>query len=152
MRILERLKIKPFAVERVTWSDIQRLESKLKSELPELYVEFLLTFNGGIPKLNTFCSGNRSYIVNNFFYLNIGDHRVPDELSTEEVLWNYNNLCSALPTRYFPFARDPGDDLFCLDLDHSRESPVLYWPHESSEPTFIHLTNDFETFLDHLGA
>lgn len=151
MERFKKLKLKTFDVPSITLVDIKNLEGNRDVKLPELYEDFLLYYNGGIPTLNTFWFHDEPFIVNNFFFLESSTKPVRDEyLLTEGLLWNSDNYLSIMPKNFLPFARDPGDNIYCLDTHFGKASPVFFWSHDSPDEDLIRLTESFDGFIHHL--
>jgi hypothetical protein len=149
MRQINELKISNSQNLSVNKEMILWLESIIKYKLPSSYITFITNYNGGFPELDTFSNESGEWDVNNFFF--IDDQSSKESKSpTESVLWNYHNKWDGAKNSIFPFARDGGGNLFCLDLDFGENAPVIFWTHENPTPEGTIIANNFEQFIDNL--
>ena len=102
--------------------DFLRLEGILGTKLPEELRELYMSHNGGYPDLCLFTSSTGiEYVLQE--YLPIGSN---DEMSVEWTLAEHEGF----PRNLFPFAIDPGGNIFCLSMRSVDRGAVLFWDHE----------------------
>jgi hypothetical protein len=125
--------------------ELRELEERLMMKLPNSYIEFLLTNNGGLPTECTFdiSDYNQSSIV--FYGVNTGDEH-------SDLLVNYEAYEKRLPEKILPIGFDPGSNLICLSISDGK---ILFWDHEKEnfppELTKMDVINkSFEVFIETL--
>jgi hypothetical protein len=105
-------------------SALARFESTLEIALPAAYRRFLLTSNGGRPRIDAFrAEDGGEETLDVFFGLAPG---AKDDLVA--MLQRYGER---VPAGLLPIARDPFGNLILLDVE---DGVVLFWDHEL-EPT-----------------
>jgi cell wall assembly regulator SMI1 len=123
MQIVER-----YATKNATDDDIRSLEQKIGFPLPQDYRQFLLQYNGGVPKPERFAfripSGEQVSLVRVFFSLDENDpyYNLLRKLSVNE---------GYIPESCLPIGEDPFGNLILLELSKSHQGNVYFWDHES---------------------
>jgi SMI1/KNR4 family protein SUKH-1 len=129
---------------------IQEFERQRRLVLPNLYKEFLLAANGGVPEEPAFpVQGIAAYsvgVIQVFFGMD-ARHPMPD---LAEI---YDFYATRIPRGLIPIADNGGGDYVCLDLRGGRER-VAFWDKrhfwgtgEWREGDLYHVANSFEEFL-----
>ncbi|MCZ2355458.1 MAG: SMI1/KNR4 family protein [Bacteroidia bacterium] len=95
---------------------IDKMEKKLGISLPQIYREFLLQYNGGIPFYNTYdvISDQTKIIlykivITQFLGISQGS---PDDIETV-----YNAVKSRIPPKVLPIAYDQFKNIICVATD-----------------------------------
>lgn len=135
----------------VSEQEIFNLENKLGIYFPKDYIEFLKKNNGGYPDPDgfDFSNGDDGSSIDRFF--SISDSK------NESIIEYYSNYKNRIPKGYFPIAKDPGDNLIIIDINHDK-SIVYFWDHESEAEDGdipgmgnVHLiASSFTEFIDNL--
>jgi len=116
--------------------EISELEQELGTTLPLGYVEFLKKFGGG------------SFRHLQLYSIASEDENFPDFM--EQVFTHTGNIHLVQQGDLLPFADDYEGNIFCFDLQHSRdgEFQVVRWNHDfkhEDEPILI--AQNFAEFL-----
>lgn len=109
----------------VSPQQLQQLESRLLTPLPNDYKRFLLKWNGGKPNLDRFVVPgwpNQATVVNRFFAVHTGKYS-----NLEKEIRDYRDR---LPQGIIPIAEDPFGNLICLGLENEQRGSVYFWDHE----------------------
>ncbi len=106
--------------------NLNEVERQLGIELPDDYRNFLLSHNGGSPKLNIFpiagdIIGNRG-MLNRFLCIQEGDD--------DDMRVYVQTYQDRVPLNLLPIAYDPGGNLICLSVDGLDKGKVYFWTHE----------------------
>ena len=120
-------------------SSVRALEARLGRRLPETYLQFIRSANGGHPEAGSFflnASPDASVSVDWFYSL--GDAGID---SLDKAL---DDWAQVLGPFMLPIGRDGGGSQFYISLD-SPSGSVWYYSHEGSEPT--QLAESFDEFL-----
>jgi hypothetical protein len=120
--------VKIYAARNANEDDIRSLEQKVGYSLPDDYRQFLLQYNGGVPKPECFefitSSGEEDSLVRVFYSLN-GNDPYYDLLST--VFETEGDI----PESCLPIGEDPFGNLILLELSGNYRGQVYFWDHES---------------------
>ncbi|XXT22328.1 SMI1/KNR4 family protein [Sorangium sp. So ce429] len=115
-------------------SEIQALLDASPEPLPEDYVKFLRSQNGGRPEPNEFLFDDYGSGVTDF-------------LGASQVLEKKREISGLLPGNWWPIAEAEGGNLVLLRQVKSAWS-ITFWDHELDEE--IELSTSFTEFLDML--
>lgn len=133
--------------ESVDLEQINACEAKLSFKFPDLYKNFLLCQNGGVPANCLFrYDETKTGCVGCFFGVNLGSSSMDLENNAEVYK-------DRIPRGFFPIAEDPGGNIICAGLTDN--VPIFFWFHEAetSPPTMKNMyfvSNSFEKFLEEL--
>jgi cell wall assembly regulator SMI1 len=125
-RILDRMKFYD-PCPPIQSSDIDELNRKLNSTLPEDYVNFLLTQNGGQPEYEAFKNeetGNTLFLDN---FLGIDPSN-----SSSDIYTTYAMLSGQIPTGFLPIVDDGVGNVVCLGLSDKHKGKIYVWWHDVS--------------------
>lgn len=103
-------------------SELSLYERQLGLQLPAQYRKFLLEFNGGSPRPNSFNfkdSDAGSQVLSFFGFGSF--YNVLDELET---------YSGRLPRRFFPVAAEAGGNLLCISVSGDDAGSIYFWDHE----------------------
>lgn len=142
--------------EPLNEEDIAKLEILLGISLPIPYKNFLLSHNGGHPKLAGF------YIQNN----PSDNHGLIDYFLCIKEKDIYNLLTwikrykNRIPSDLIPIAVDPGGNLVCLTVTGNNIGKIYFWDHEEEAdegetPGYANIypiANSFDEFVGSLIA
>ncbi|MEG3895990.1 MULTISPECIES: SMI1/KNR4 family protein [unclassified Microcoleus] len=123
-------------------AQIKSLEERLGMQLPQNYINFLLSHNGGFPEIGGFVyrseAANRLGVVNRFLGIHSGKY---DNL--DDYLMLYKEREKRIPSNLIPIANDPGGNLICLSIDGSDLGNVYFWDHdwESEDEAEVNYSN-----------
>ncbi|MEK0181796.1 SMI1/KNR4 family protein [Microcoleus anatoxicus] len=123
-------------------AQIKSLEQRLGMQLPQNYINFLLSHNGGFPEIGGFVYrsevGNRLGVVNRFLGIHSGKY---DNL--DDYLMLYKEREKRIPSNLIPIANDPGGNLICLSIDGIDLGNVYFWDHdwESEDEAEVNYSN-----------
>jgi hypothetical protein len=139
---------------------IRAMEENYEIKLPNLFVQFLQSGNGGTPIQNEFRQGTRERVIE--FFLCLLDAPADNETRG----WgDINVVITQLDERLvededaygipiIPFGALFGGDFICLDYRENPENPsIAVWDHEQSEdlkPYLEKIADSFEAFLQKL--
>lgn len=136
--------------------DILIIQNHLNCELPEDYRSFLLKYNGGYPKEDTFpvieelAPGEVFCGIDRFLEINsntVNDFRIVN-----------STLKNRIPKELICIARAVCGDKICLCVKGKNYGKVYFWDHnweaeEGEEPTYDNvylIANSFEDFINSL--
>lgn len=133
--------------EKLSGSDLVRLEKQLGIMLPHEYREFLLQNNIAVPQPNQFRGKKIVTSVSKFF--GIGGDKT-DDLLAQNAIYE-----GRLPTGVLPIALAGGGNLIAISV---KDGTVFFWDHEQEaaedeEPSFQNmemLAPSFSAFLRNL--
>lgn len=136
---------------KLTSNEIKQFEEKVKITLPAQYTSFLLEWNGGKARPNTFyiSEAQGESVVSDFFPIGNMDENL------EQIMSIYENR---LPMGFIPIGEDPGGNLILLGTLEPYCGYVYFWDHEQEpeEPDDMRnmhlLAVSFYAFLDKLYA
>ncbi|MGP1910122.1 SMI1/KNR4 family protein [Metabacillus sp. JX24] len=96
-------------------------------KFPLDYREFIKDHNGCAPlNKNVVCINDFRETLN--YLLSIGDQSRPIDL-----LSTYANIKDRLIDGVFPFAKDPGGNMFCFHFTNQNSEPeIVFWNHEEA--------------------
>lgn len=136
---------------------LRNYESQWGFVLPHQYRQFLLQYNGGLPRPDGFnFKGKKNGSDVQCFY-GITDDA---DMSLIEELESYKNR---LPTRLFPIANDSGGNLICISVIGNDIGKIYFWDHEREADTkqaqspdevknIVLIADSFGEFLEGLFA
>jgi cell wall assembly regulator SMI1 len=121
---------------------IKKVEKELGATFPDAYLNFLLTHNGGKPKINLFPINGDEFDENGIIqkFLGIKDGEYDDITHRLRVFQN------SIPENLLPIAYDPGGNLICLSIQGSDRETVYFWDHEDNKKYII--AASFEDFIE----
>jgi hypothetical protein len=106
-------------------SQVSDVERRLVCGLPDVYGQFLLAFNGGVPEANEFVVlQTRTGSGVNRFYGIIGEGRDGD------LLHEQCSLKDRLPEGVIAIGDAEGGNRICLSLRKADYGHVFFWDHE----------------------
>lgn len=123
-------------------SSVRALEDRLGHKLPETYLQFIRSANGGHPEAGSFfmdALSNASVSVDWFYSLG--------GAGTDSLDKALDDWAQVLGPFMLPFGRDGGGNQFYISLD-SPSGSVWYYSHEGSGRT--RLADSFDEFLQQL--
>ena len=132
-------------------ANLDTFEELLETRLPEDYRDFLLTNNGGRPRVSGFriADGEQTSDEMLDYFLGIAPGE-PDDIVA--FLERYSDR---LAPDLLPIAYDPFGNLICLGLSEPFEGQVLFWDHElepeEDDDEYSNVTlvaSDFKLFLE----
>ncbi|MEK3806094.1 SMI1/KNR4 family protein [Bacillus sp. FSL H8-0547] len=109
----------------VTNKDIQDVENQLGIKFPLDYIAVIKKFNGCSPIQDLVSRENFSEPFG--YLLSIGK-----EDESIDLYKTYTNVKDRLIDNVFPFADDPGGNLYCFDYRSSDHPSICYWDHEEA--------------------
>jgi len=134
---------------RTSEEKIAAFEKGLGRPLPPQYRQFLISYNGGRPKIDEFGIPGQGSSQANFFYgIDVGK-----DYKCYELKKNVDVLKGRIPNELLPIADDPGGNQICISLSPDDCGRVYFWDHEKElEPdqTVIPLADSFDEFIDSL--
>jgi hypothetical protein len=155
MRDVSKLGLTRFddrAPKFATAAAIARFERAFRVTLPADYRAFLMTQNGGCPRVNRVRFGRRSATtVNTFFFLGRPRAKPPrlERGWDDENLWDETFVARRqLGERVVPFAADPFGDYFFFD--YRRPGPRVAIALHEDGFKFLTVARSFSDFLDKL--
>ncbi len=135
----------------LTKADIEELEKELGFELPEMFKEHYISYNGGYPENDKYKSKDcRTTTINTFSSIKYeGFSRL------EEV---YKNLIIDelyLPMGIIPFATDDGGNFFCISARKNDYGFIYYCNNdhyniENKEECLTLIEKNFKAFIENL--
>lgn len=111
----------------LTAVQIRALERKLGASLPEDYKQFLRETNGGRPPETALCVPVAEEEVLVDFLFGLGREPGISEWLTE--------LRRDMPAGFIPIAKDPGGNIYIMDLNLNNHGVIYYWDKSHSFPT-----------------
>lgn len=153
MKIEEGTVINPIPTEEL----LVEKERKWRLSLPKDYKEFILQYNGGVPRDNSFNCNSHRYAITRFlcilknvkqgtggwYDISVVESQIGERLTDNEDLIGIEVL---------PIAELFSGDYLCLDFRENKLHPsICVWSHEESrefEPVTYFVSNDFASFLE----
>lgn len=151
-------------------AQVAEIESKISSELPHDYREFLLRQNGGRPSSNTvveYVAFRATWVVNArlqkiageglLAYLYSADKS--SRVSWHEAYWGLVEVEQRIPLDTIPIGHDPGSNEILLGIRGISRGKVFFWlkdyasTNDDAEPTYENvgfIANSFTEFLESL--
>jgi len=125
--------------------EIAELEKKVGVRLPPSYREFLLRFNGGVPRPDGIdVSGPPDMPTDVQVFFGIGR-----DVNSSDLYWNFSLVKNMrIGLQFFPLACDSGGNFFCFAVDEGSAMEVFYVDICSSPPVFYLVAPSFEGFID----
>ncbi|WP_375580439.1 SMI1/KNR4 family protein [Marivirga tractuosa] len=141
--------------KKPTTSDIKTFEKKYGLQLPEDYIDYLLTHNGGSPEACLFTKNKElGYLILNEFY---GLLTIDDQ---DDLAYNLGIFDGRIPKRCIAIGGDPGGNQYCLDVSNTASiGHIYFWDHEEEihiedeteiSPNMYFLSNSFTNFKNSL--
>lgn len=133
-----------------TKADLDALEKRLGTSLPQQYRDFLLMQNGGLPDLPEFKVPNWGESIANAFY-GVGIGGVYD---LDAVLNRLDDVISI--DRVIPIGDDPGGNQICLGIRDEYIGKIFFWIHDEMDEyevrPLIEVAPSFEAFVKQQGG
>ena len=131
----------------ISKDEIKKFEQIIEYKLPEDYTQFLLKYNGGIPKKTDFdyegIDGEESSVVQ--LFLSLGDQH------SENIKQDYNYYLGEgrILEGIVPIAYDPFGNLICLSLVEETYNQIWFWDHEleEEEDNLFFVAKTFNDFI-----
>jgi cell wall assembly regulator SMI1 len=136
-------------------NQINDLEKKFNICLPNEYRNFLLKYNGGIPRPSVFNfkdnGGQETNSLVHYFYAIYNESNY-DNLEQNYILYIKEKR---IPLNILPIADDPFGNMICISLSGNDCGNVYFWNHEEeveneSYDNLSLIANNFNEFLDNL--
>ncbi|MFC4620420.1 SMI1/KNR4 family protein [Camelliibacillus cellulosilyticus] len=126
-------------------SDIKRIEVNWGIEFPNDFKEVVVKYHGCRPEQDVFRMNDKEETFN--FLLSFSKE---DEYNY--ILSTYEGVKDRLIDKVYPFANDPGGNLFCFDYRKSDMNPqIVFWDHEVAfedpEKAITYLCDSFTELL-----
>ncbi|MDJ0907683.1 MAG: SMI1/KNR4 family protein [Woeseiaceae bacterium] len=140
------------AAQAADIESIRSAEDEIGFRLPESYVEFILSTNGGIPKRRYFNSERGPQVVERFLSF-VPDYKV-NELGDYDVEVVWTQIWDRLESGLCPFAALFAGDFLCFTLDDPGNGRVVLWDHELSDyrsPALTPIAENFEALVEMLS-
>jgi hypothetical protein len=140
---------------------ISKIEDCYNIKLPESYLEFLKSNNGGIPEVNSVEINRYPFVIERFLPISedpkvcgIGDCDVVIVMSQIEERLTDNPECAGC--EIFPIAALFSGDFVCLDYRTDKNAPsVCVWDHEESDflsPKTHTVSDNFSEFINQISG
>jgi hypothetical protein len=140
---------------------ISKIEDSYNIKLPESYLEFLKSNNGGIPEVSSFEVNQYPLVIERFLPISedpkmcdIGDYDAVVVMSQIEERLTDNPDC--VGSEIFPIAALFSGDFVCLDYRTDKNEPsVCVWDHEGSDflsPKTYAIADNFSEFLKQING
>ena len=136
-------------------TDIDEFESRNRIRLPESYKQFLLKFNGGVPKQDTFPLPSHregDMDVSVFYDIDGKDEHLQLQRNFD---FHKENLLDPAFADLFPIGYDSFGDPICLDLSEERFGAVIFvdmvpiWKDHTAKDIYV-IADNFDAFLEML--
>jgi hypothetical protein len=129
---------------------LTNFEETIGSILPEIYREFIIEHNGGIPDKRDFTISKSE--GESGLHVVFGLHNGPEDARLDSQ-FNFNK--KRLPKEVIPWASDPMGNYLCIGLTGEYRDSVLFWDHEqqTQDPALhdlICINRSFSNFMDML--
>ena len=122
--------MKNIIMERITPPtnevELLNIEKEMECQFPNDYRQFLLTYNGGIPKKNIIPFVENGIVTEDYvdLFCGICDNR------TYSLFTIYCRFIGRIPDNTIPIARDPGGNLFVMSIRGDDYGCIYFWDHE----------------------
>lgn len=113
-------------VERPTIKDIKRIEAYLGGVFPRDYIDFLLAYNGGSPRLDRFEFVENGTSQSDILHCLYGI--CDDDVYTLER--RLKVFSDRVPRLFCPIGSDPFGNQLLISLDATCHGAVYFWDHE----------------------
>ncbi|MFC9777504.1 SMI1/KNR4 family protein [Paenibacillus chitinolyticus] len=135
--------------ETVSLEQVENFEKTNEIELPKLYKDFLLEYNGGRVEPNVFkISSDEGESALNVFY-GIGNMKN----NLEKKIGFFEEI---LEIGFIPIARDSGGNQVCLGIREEFHDQIFFWIHDEEYDDAMDnmhfLANNIQEFIDSLYA
>lgn len=109
----------------LSYEKLVEFEEQLNVTLPEDYRNYLIQYNGGLPKTNHFCikSEGGDSRIHHVYGLNVG----PDFQRLDLMFKIYTGRVSK---SVLPIADDPFGNLICIGINNDIYGKIYFWDHE----------------------
>jgi hypothetical protein len=133
--------------DKVSLEQIENFEKTNNIELPKLYKNFLLEYNGGRVEPNVFkISSDEGESVVNVFY---GIGNMKNNLEKKFEFFE-----EILEIGFIPIARDSGGNQVCLGIREEFNDQIFFWMHdeeyEEAMDNMHYLAKNIKEFIDGL--
>lgn len=126
----------------VSEARLAAVQNSLKIELPEEYLAFLRTCNGGSPQPDGFRRPRaKEPLVYVHRFLEVSND---EDASLVENFKLYKRKHRWLPENLVPIATDPGGSLICLSVAGKDRGGVYFWDHEQASERELNDPSDYE--------
>lgn len=123
--------------------DINKIEKELNIEFPEEYIQFMLTQNGGDPKINQFTLPDKTNTSNVNYFYPIGEMQ-GNLKKKNDVFDGY------IPKELITIGCDSGGNQILLRIKDENIGEISFWYHdvdpEEEDPMHL-LANSLKEFL-----
>ncbi|MCL1853169.1 MAG: SMI1/KNR4 family protein [Peptococcaceae bacterium] len=146
-------------VEGASNNRINKLERYSRVKYPNSFIDFLKTYNGGVPVSKKLKAHNNEYVVERFLCLVDSPNDSPlGAYDIAVVLTQLGERLQSPELEYgdelIPIASLFAGNFVCMDYRESKTNPkICIWDHEESEdfaPATYFIANSFEEFIDML--
>ena len=128
-------------------ADLKAFEAEFDIALPSEYREFLLLYNGGDPKPDTFNYQGRLGINAS----DLRHFRSIDELAIPVQNIRDGKIIPSMPQNFIPIGHDSGGNAICISTSSHDLGEIYFWEHDVGEIDHIHLVaNSFNEFVANL--
>lgn len=131
---------------------VARFERVVGAKLPDDYRSFVLTHNGGKPKLRYFTFADRTGPYTNGAVRAFAGLGKPQYYDLEEL---YETYCGGerVPPEVIPIAEDAFGNLVCLAVRGPHRGRVYFWDHErETEPAaYVNMDRLADSFTEFCG-
>ncbi len=124
--------------QSLTEEEVNTFEKENKLSLPEAYKRHILKNNGGISDKKYF----KGYGIAHFYPIKYGEDTVEDTIDM---------IGDILPTGFYPFAYDMGNNQFCIDLSEGDNGKIYFCAMGEGEIKPVLIANSFEEFMKGLS-
>ena len=118
---------------------VEAVQRQLGVRLPEEFIIFVRYNDEAQPLLSAVEFGGEKTVIDSFF-------KFTDDKNEGYGILSYSGI-PGLPKKVVPFARDPGDGFFCIDMNMSGKI-VFYDPATNQ---CAHVADSFGDFIDSLS-
>ncbi|MCX7113860.1 MAG: SMI1/KNR4 family protein [Proteobacteria bacterium] len=140
------------ALDQINENDLIELENQINIKIPEQYRNFLLSNNGGKPKINRFSTQDKkveSMIAKFLPLANIEEDNLLEEI--EGI-----TQADLIPQNLIPIATDPADNRLVLSVAGSDMGKIYYWswdeePRRKYRPSYKYMRLVADSFDDLLA-
>jgi hypothetical protein len=111
--------------DKPTRDQVLNFEKENALRLPEDYIMFLITHNGGHPDRNVVTVVNKERVLSCFYALNT-------PLIIASLDWAITAFKGRIPDGFLPIAYDPSGNQFLIDASSNNSNGnIFFWAHDS---------------------
>jgi len=138
---------------------VLKLEDYSEVKFPQKYIDFLKSYNGGVPRTKKLEVNDNEYVIERFLCMtdSPGDSRLGDyDIAVVMTQLGARLSCNPdeLGDELIPIAALFTGNFICLDYRKSKTNPkICIWDHEESDdfaPITYFVADSFEEFIDML--